>query len=757
MKILLLEDNSADADLIKRQLLKTIKSCNVIIVTSLKDARNLLDQDHDFQVALLDVNLPEGSGLELLIEIKNKKWPIITIVLTGSGDEELAVTALKYGADDFVVKKLEFLTKLDDSILFHTSYKAKIKLQNNTKIKVLYVEHHPADIDLTIRHFKKYAPHFQFEHISDVVVFLEMLKKDITVLETYQLLLIDYKLPKIDGLVLTKIIRQELKLDIPIVIITGHGDEEIAIQVLKMGADDYIIKRDNYIHSLPSLLQNTYQHWLLKQQQKELEKSHEEYKLFFEEDVTGDFISTVDGYLHNCNPAYLRILGYKSIEEARKKDVYSIYKSPEVRKEIIRKVKENGRLIEYEFDLIRTDGKTMHVIANIVGIFNDHNKLVSIKGYIIDNTNRKIAEDELRKLSRAVEQSPVSIMITDLNGKIEYVNPKFCAISGYNFDEVVGNKPNILKSGDTPADEYKNLWKTILSGKDWSGEFLNRKKDGSLFWEHATITGIKGAEGKVTHFLAVKEDITQRKKFEKELIEAKEKAEESDRLKSAFLANMSHEIRTPMSGILGFSELLKTPELSAEKQEKYIEIIEKSGKRMLSTINDIMDISKIEAGLMTISLSDFNIREKSEEVFNFFNLEAKNKGVTLLLRNNLNPNDEIIKTDSEKIYSIITNLVKNAVKFTNKGSVEFGFGTREGNLEFYIKDTGIGIPSDRQAFIFDRFVQADIEDKLVHEGSGLGLAISKSYVEMLGGKIWVISEEDIGSEFYFTIPYQKSN
>lgn len=755
MKILLLEDYAADADLIKRHLEQTIENCTVKIVSSLKDARKLLKQDHNFQIALLDINLTDGSGLELLFEIKNKNWPIINIVFTGSGDEELAVIALKSGADDFVMKNFDFLSNLSKSIQFQTINRVKTKKQASIKINVLYIEHLIADVDLTIRHFKKYAPNFQFEHMADVTVFLDLLNKDITAIEPYQLLLIDYKLPKIDGLVLTKIIRQKLKLDIPIVIVTGHGNEEIAIQALKLGANDYLVKRDDYINKMPSVLQNAYQYWLLKKQQKELERSYQEYKLFFEDDVTGDFISTVDGYIENCNPAYLKILGYQSIEDLRKEGVTSVYESTEDRNEILKKVQERGRLVEYEFNLIRSDGKKIHVIANIIGIFDREKKLKAIKGYIIDNTERKIAVEELRKLSRAVEQSPASILITDLNGIIEYVNPKFCAISGYSFEELIGKKPNILKTWNTSAEEYYKLWETILSGNDWSGEFLNKRKDESTYWEQAIITGIKDVEGNVTHFLAVKEDITQRKKFESELIAAKEKAEESDRLKSAFLANMSHEIRTPMSGILGFSELLKTPQLSPEKQQKYIEIIEKSGKRMLSTINDIMDISKIEAGLMTVSLSKFNIREKSTDIFNFFKLEAKNKGLGLSMKNNLKPEDEIIITDREKLYSIMTNLVKNAIKFTNTGSIEFGFTVKDKKLEFCIKDTGIGIPKDRQPFIFDRFIQADIEDKLVHQGSGLGLAISKSYVEMLGGTISVISEEGKGSEFYFSIPYKK--
>ena len=238
----------------------------------------------------------------------------------------------------------------------------------------------------------------------------------------------------------------------------------------------------------------------------------------------------------------------------------------------------------------------------------------------------------------------------------------------------------------------------------------------------------------------------------KQLLEAKERAEESDRLKSAFLANMSHEIRTPMNGILGFSELLKTPGLTGDEQQKYIRIIEKSGARMLNIINDIVDISKIEAGLIKPKMSESNINEQVEFIYTFFKPEVEAKGMKLSFNNPLPTKEVTIITDREKLYAILTNLVKNAFKYTEEGEIEVGYSKKGGTLEFYVKDTGIGIPEDRQAAIYERFVQADIEDTKARQGAGLGLAITKSYVEMLGGKIWVESEEGSGSTFYFTLP-----
>ena len=249
-------------------------------------------------------------------------------------------------------------------------------------------------------------------------------------------------------------------------------------------------------------------------------------------------------------------------------------------------------------------------------------------------------------------------------------------------------------------------------------------------------------------------DITKLKETEFELINAKEKAEESDLLKSAFLANMSHEIRTPMNGILGFAELLKEPELSSNQQKEYLRIIEKSGARMLNIINEIMDISKIEAGMIIPEIKEFDLNEQIEYVYNFFKPEANAKGIELFIKNSLPAKEAVLLSDREKLNAVLINLVKNAIKYTDKGSIEFGFNKKDDFLEYYVKDTGIGIHKDRLDVIFERFIQADISDVQARQGAGLGLTISKAYVEMLGGQIWIESVPEMGSTFYFNIPYK---
>jgi PAS domain S-box-containing protein len=424
----------------------------------------------------------------------------------------------------------------------------------------------------------------------------------------------------------------------------------------------------------------------------------------------------------------------------------------------------NKTKFDKEYKIIRkNDGaeRWVHGLGNLK--FNENDQPITMIGTIQDITERKVAEIELIKAKEKAEESEQLfkstinsfnefIHVIDKEHKIVLANDECIKqTQQLNFDTNIIGK-YIFKVYPFLNSTILEQYNTVFSS---GNELITYEKN--IFNEEDFYTETKKTPilntGKVVRVITTIKNITEQTKAEQELIIAKEKAEESDRLKSAFLANMSHEIRTPMNGILGFSNLLKKPNLSSEKQHRFIDIIEKSGKRMLNTIDSIIDVSKIESGLVQTNIEGANINEKMEFVYNLLKPDAKKKGITFLYKNTLSSEDAFIITDNEKIYGILTNLVKNAIKFTDKGSIEFGYQKKGKYLEFFVKDTGIGIPKDRQAAIFERFIQADIEDKRAFQGSGLGLAISKSYVEMLGGKIWVESEEGLGSTFYFTIPY----
>ena len=233
---------------------------------------------------------------------------------------------------------------------------------------------------------------------------------------------------------------------------------------------------------------------------------------------------------------------------------------------------------------------------------------------------------------------------------------------------------------------------------------------------------------------------------------AKQKAEESDKLKSAFLSNIAHEIRTPMHGILGFADMLKTASLSAQQMQEYITIIEKSSARMLNTITDLIEISRIESGQTEINQSLINIDGQLDSIYAIFKPEADKKGVHLTINNNSETEGSYLRTDREKLDTILTQLLKNAIKYTKRGSIEIGYVLKGKYVEYFVKDTGIGIEMDKQQAIFGRFTQADNSLSKIYEGAGLGLSITKAYVEMLDGTIWVESEPGKGSTFFFTLP-----
>ena len=542
---------------------------------------------------------------------------------------------------------------------------------------------------------------------------------------------------------------------------------------------------------------------------------------------------------------------------------------------------------------------------------NDGN--TGVGAFIRDVTEQVHSKQELQKLSQVVQQSPESIILTDTNGNIEYANPAACRLSGYTIEELTGKNPRVLKSGETPTEEYKELWDTITSGNEWKGDFHNRKKNGELYWERATISAIKNTEGEITHFLGLKEDITGRKHneglqkvlfniskhthetgelkqlftqikdelnqlfdttnfyvafydegtdmlhavyvsdekdaitewpagksltgyviknnksvlfkhddFQKlmetgeleligvdseiwlgvpltvdgktygaiviqdyhnpdaytkddlkmlefiasqvshsiqrqksilDLQEAFVKAEASDKLKTAFINNISHEIRTPLNGILGFTEMSLNPDTTPEDHELFFTVIKKSSKRLLNTITSYMDISMLVSGTMEIIRRPSNLDKLIKEINADFSEISVSKGIDLKVVKPDLADPLILNTDIEKLRKILTHLLDNAFKFTQKGTICFGYEIKDTEFEFSVSDTGTGIKTNLLNVIFDAFMQADVSSTRGYEGSGLGLTIANGLVKLLGGNLRIDTERGKGSVFYFTLPF----
>lgn len=413
----------------------------------------------------------------------------------------------------------------------------------------------------------------------------------------------------------------------------------------------------------------------------------------------------------------------------------------------IMKCLETGEMQTMEYSL-ELPGGTKYFEARHVAVDSDE-----VLSFARDITDQRRREEEIRMMARALMSVNDCVTITDKQNNLLFVNEKFTEIYGYEKEEVIGKNIVMLRAEYLKEIESQILMSTISGG--WKGELLNRRKDGTVFPINLSTSAVKDENNNVLVLIGVSNDISEQKIAEQELIEAKERAEESDKLKSAFLANMSHEIRSPMNGILGFAHLLKDEGLSVTARQ-YVEMISLSGNHLLAVINDIVDISKIQANQLKITYSEVNLNQLMEELFMTFSYQVKSLDNHLLNLHMAMPEDDKIykvNTDMVRLRQIFFNLLSNALKFTSEGLIVFGFkANAKDEIEFFVKDTGVGIPFEFQSVLFERFRQADDSLSRSHGGAGLGLAISKGLVELMGGTMWFESKPERGTAFYFSLP-----
>jgi len=616
----------------------------------------------------------------------------------------------------------------------------------------------------------------------------------------------------------------------------------------------------------------------LKNAENALRASEERYKNLIENLNEGFTVHDLNLNIIFANEKFCEMLGY-SLEELKGLNTLELLDENNQKKLIYSSSLNNKTKKQYDLEFISKSGKKVYTIVSPSVLYDENNQIVGSYAVITDITQRILDEDEIRKISAAIEQSPLSIIITNFDGIIEYVNPALLERTGYTINELIGVKTNIFGSGKTPSSVYAELWSKIKSGVTWKGDLLNKKKNGELFWESMIISPITNHSGEITNFLSIKEDITEKKRNEEriktlttaveqspigfvlcnkdgiinysnqkfsefthyssdeilhkridffipiwtsskkqfsidqailygnewhgeielrtrnnnkfwtaislspikdnqdkvinfvitfediterkallsDLIEAKEKAEEMSRLKSSFLSNMSHELRTPMVGILGFAEYLnkELEKLGDEELNDMARMILKSSKRLMNTLNSILDLSRIEANKQEMRIILYNLKDLLSESIHYLEPIAKQKGLNLIME--VLDNNATCEVDEDMIIQIANNLIDNAIKFTFKGEVRIEIGSviKDSNKLVYFRviDTGIGIDPKYHNIIFDEFRQESEGIQRNFEGAGLGLTLTKKYVELLNGKIELTSKPAEGSTFSVFFKY----
>ncbi|GEM_PF-2659170 len=617
-----------------------------------------------------------------------------------------------------------------------------------------------------------------------------------------------------------------------------------------------------------------------KQTEEALKESEERFRTLVENQGEGIVMTDAEDRFTFSNPAAEDIFGvsHGKLTGRRLKEFIPAAQHNFVDQQ--NELRRRGEKSTFEFSIVRPDLQVRHCLITATPRYDSLGGFVGSFAIFRDITERKQAEEQIRKLSTAVEQSANAVLITNYKGQIEYINPMFTKITGYTQEEIQGKNPRILKSGNKTREEYAELWSLIKSGREWKGEFQNKKKNGELYWEYATIAPIKDSQGVITHFIAIKEDITdrktaeiairesenllrgiyetasvgmalvsldglqfqrvnaalcemvgyteselmsnrfqiihpddlpasremlsrllsgtirknvmemryirkdgeiiwilhnasllhnqngeprmvivqaqditERKRFEEQLQSAKNAAEVANKAKSEFLANMSHEIRTPLNAILGFSEILKSRLTAFPQYTDYIQGIHTSGKNLLRLINDILDLSKIEAGRFEIQKEPVHLRQILNDFRQIFSLKMMQKQIQFKIEYDPDLPETLI-LDETRLRQVLFNLIGNAVKFTETGSVTVsvhvrpaGVAVNSKDLSITVSDTGIGIPKDQLESIFDPFRQQEGQSVKRFGGTGLGLSITKRLVEMMGGTVTVQSEPAKGSAF----------
>jgi PAS domain S-box-containing protein len=621
----------------------------------------------------------------------------------------------------------------------------------DSKLKILFVEDVKSDYELILREIKKSGIMFSNLLVDNRKDFIDGLKSF-----NPDIIISDYYLPQFDGRS-ALMLRNEYHSYIPFILVTGSLNEEIAVECMKAGAEDYILK-ENLTRIGPAVANSINKIKILKQKMDAEETIDQERRMLRALiDNLPDLIYIKDIYCRKviANKADVCNIGFSEEADVLGKTDTELYPGETGRRGYVndkKVISSEKAIFEHEEDFIDYKGVKRWLLTTKVPLYDKGGKITGLVGIGHDITARKQRETELLQSymfnDSLLKTIPFAMDIVDEEGTVMFNNDKFKRLFG---EDAIGKKCWELYRDDKTQCKDCPLLSGIKIGL--TDAYESHGVLGNRIFE-ISHTGMMYKDKKA--MLEIFQDITYRKEKEEELIRAMEKAEESERLKTAFLHNISHEIRTPLNAIVGFSSLLSEPDIDSITRNSYIEMIINGSDHLLAIITDIVEISNIEANIIKTNKKGVNLNSIIRSIHKQYLPKTIEKKIDFITEPDLADDESTILADNKQLIQIISSLLNNAIKYTCEGSISLGYKIKGKFLEFFVSDTGLGIPEMYQHKIFNRFFQIENPDTKLNEGTGLGLTISKAYVELMGGIIWVESTPGAGSTFYFTIPYDKS-
>lgn len=617
-------------------------------------------------------------------------------------------------------------------------------------LNILVIEDNNADFLMVERQLKMKGLSARFSRVDNPDALQEAIDKG-----KWDLVLSDYNVPQLNFKESLNLIQTSFP-DLPIIIVTGTVGEEKAVELLKLGVRDFVLK-ENLVRLVPtierSLRESEDRKAKLTAEKSGRESEYRFQRLFNKSPIAIGIVNAASSLVVNVNDALLLLFGYKRGEVVgRTMTELNLYVWPDEHIEIIRLIHEHSQVLNREVQVRRKTGEHLIVLYSA--------EIIELKGELFfqvmltDITERKRTEENLRKLYVAVEQSPLATVITDALGCIEYVNPRFTLMTGYSFEEVFKKNPQILK-GDTPDEVLQALWATISEGNVWEGDFHNKRKDGTLFWEHTIVSPVRNESGKITHYMATKEDITERRNLEEQLRQS-QKMEAIGTL----AGGVAHDFNNILSAIFGYSHLILDKVKDNDPVRNYVEEIMEASKRAAVLTNSLLSFSRKQ--VVTLAMIDLCEVVKGNESF-----------LRRLIREDIElkitctEEPLTILADRGQIEQVIMNLVANARDAMPNGgklSIEtqpvtmdqefietHGYGTAGEYVMFSVSDSGVGMDKETQLRIFEPFFTTKDQGK----GTGLGLSMVFGIVKKHDGFINVYSEPGTGTIFRIYIPREE--